>query len=107
MTAEAVPGVASVRPLNLLDGGDSAEAAAFLRSASRDSIRRQRWRRQRCGRAFEWPGPAAYVFGDLTGDPMTDKVVHRLRAAPVGLTRTQIRELVGGRTPEQRKKDLR
>lgn len=45
---------------------------------------------------------AAYVFGDSTGDTLADKILHALRAAPMGLTRTQIRELVGGKLTEQR-----
>jgi hypothetical protein len=45
---------------------------------------------------------AAYIFGDSTGNPTADKVLARLRATPAGMTRTDIRELVGsGRSEEQ------
>jgi hypothetical protein len=45
---------------------------------------------------------AGYVFGEATGDPLADRIRDGLRAAQAGLTRTQIRELVGGREPEER-----
>jgi hypothetical protein len=45
---------------------------------------------------------AAYVFGDSTGDTVADRILRALRLSAAGLTRTQIRELVGGRAPEQR-----
>jgi hypothetical protein len=45
---------------------------------------------------------AGYVFGEATGDPLADKILRALRTIPAGLTRTQIRELIGGKTPEQR-----
>jgi hypothetical protein len=37
---------------------------------------------------------ARYIFGDATGDPVTDQIVQALsRAGSKGLTRTQIRDL--------------
>ncbi len=36
---------------------------------------------------------AAHVFGDSLGDPVADEILEALRAAPEGLTRTQIRDL--------------
>jgi hypothetical protein len=35
------------------------------------------------------------VFGDALGDPTADEILHSLRRAPVGLTRTEIRDLFG------------
>lgn len=34
-----------------------------------------------------------YIFGDATGDPMADEILKQLRAAPGGMTRTEIRDL--------------
>ena len=45
---------------------------------------------------------AGYVFGTGTGDVMADKILAALRVAPAGLTRTQIRELVGNKETEER-----
>jgi hypothetical protein len=45
---------------------------------------------------------AGYVFGESTGDRLADKILGALRATEMGLTRTQIRELVGGRETEER-----
>jgi hypothetical protein len=45
---------------------------------------------------------AAYVFGTGTGDGLADRIRDALRKAPAGMTRTQIRELVGGRETEER-----
>lgn len=36
---------------------------------------------------------AAYVFGDSLGDPVADEILNALRAAPDGMTRTEIRDL--------------
>ena len=36
---------------------------------------------------------ARYVFGDALGNPVADEVLRALRAAPEGLTRTEIRDL--------------
>src|SRR5262249_6385408 len=44
---------------------------------------------------------ARYIFGDALGDPVGDQLLRALRAAPSGLTRTQIRDLFGRNTPEQ------
>jgi hypothetical protein len=38
---------------------------------------------------------AAYVFGDAIGDPIADDIVHALRAAPGGMTRTALNNLFG------------
>jgi hypothetical protein len=38
---------------------------------------------------------ARYLFGDATGNPLADKIYRALRAARIGLTRTQIRDLLG------------
>jgi hypothetical protein len=45
---------------------------------------------------------AGYVFGESTGDTIADKIRAALKADKAGLTRTQIRELVGGRETEER-----
>lgn len=45
---------------------------------------------------------AKLVFGDRVGDDIADKILAAVRAAPDGLTRGQIRDLVGGRLPEER-----
>ena len=44
---------------------------------------------------------AAYVFGTSTGNPTADRILAGLRASDVGLTRTGIRELVGGNLTEE------
>jgi hypothetical protein len=36
---------------------------------------------------------ARYIFGDASGNPEADRILRALRAAPDGLTRTQIRDL--------------
>jgi hypothetical protein len=36
---------------------------------------------------------AKYIFGDALGDPTADEIMRALRAAPVGLTRTEIAAL--------------
>lgn len=38
---------------------------------------------------------ARYLFGDATGDPVADRVMEALRAAPAGLNRTDISALFG------------
>jgi len=38
---------------------------------------------------------ARYIFGDAVGDPVADEILRALRAAPGGLTRTEIRDLFG------------
>jgi hypothetical protein len=45
---------------------------------------------------------ARFVFGDSTGDSLADKVIGELRLTRDGLTRTEIRTLVGGRESEAR-----
>jgi hypothetical protein len=45
---------------------------------------------------------AAYVFGDSTGDDLSDRILAYLRQHAAGATRTQIRELVGGDKSEAR-----
>jgi hypothetical protein len=45
---------------------------------------------------------AGYVFGDSLADSLADRIRDGLQAAPAGLTRTQIRELAGGRESEER-----
>lgn len=45
---------------------------------------------------------AAYAFGAGVGDSMADKILGALRNQRAGLTRSQIRELVGGRETEER-----
>ena len=37
----------------------------------------------------------SYIFGDSLGDPMADEILQELRASPKGLTRDEIRQLVG------------
>ena len=40
---------------------------------------------------------AAYIFGDALGDPLADAILEALRrAAPLGLTRTDLHKLMGG-----------
>ena len=36
-----------------------------------------------------------YIFGDSLGDPMADEILQGLRTSPQGLTRDEIRQLVG------------
>src|SRR5262249_18337485 len=39
---------------------------------------------------------AAFIFGDLLGDPVADEIARALQhAGPVGMTRTHIRDLFG------------
>jgi hypothetical protein len=38
---------------------------------------------------------ARYIFGDATGDPVADRIHEALKAAPEGMTRTQISNLLG------------
>ncbi len=38
---------------------------------------------------------ARYIFGDALGDPVADPVLRALRQSPDGLTRTQIRDVLG------------
>jgi hypothetical protein len=38
-----------------------------------------------------------YIFGESLGDPLADDLLEAFRANPAGLTRTQLRELVGTR----------
>lgn len=38
---------------------------------------------------------ARYIFGSATGDPVADQIHEELRAAPDGLTRTELRDLFG------------
>ena len=38
---------------------------------------------------------AAFIFGDLLGDPVADEIMRALRHAPDGMTRTDIRDLFG------------
>ncbi|MBI3945999.1 MAG: bifunctional DNA primase/polymerase [Armatimonadetes bacterium] len=38
---------------------------------------------------------ARYIFGSSLGDPVADELLRALRAAPQGMTRTQIRDLFG------------
>ncbi len=45
---------------------------------------------------------AEYVFGDRLGDPIADEIMTALRRVPRGLTRTQIREVVGHHVPADR-----
>ena len=45
---------------------------------------------------------AAYLFGHSTGDDVADRILDGLRRRPEGMTRTEIRELVGGRHTEAR-----
>jgi hypothetical protein len=42
--------------------------------------------------------PVAYIFGDDTDDPLADDILRSLRAAPAGLTRTEINNLLGRHT---------
>jgi hypothetical protein len=44
---------------------------------------------------------ARYVFGDSTGNPIAERIRDALREAPDGLTRTEIRDLVGRSKPGQ------
>ncbi|MBI2569385.1 MAG: bifunctional DNA primase/polymerase [Candidatus Schekmanbacteria bacterium] len=37
----------------------------------------------------------AFIFGDATGDPIADTILQALKAAPDGLTRTQMHDLFG------------
>jgi hypothetical protein len=43
-----------------------------------------------------------YIFGDSTGDPLADEILQALRARSGGLTRSEIRELVGHHAPARR-----
>lgn len=43
-----------------------------------------------------------FIFGDSLGDPMADEILYGLRGSPQGLTRDEIRQLVGKNTPSQR-----
>jgi hypothetical protein len=43
---------------------------------------------------------AAYIFGGTVGDPLADKILSGIREG-VGLTRTEIRALVGGHVPAE------
>ena len=45
---------------------------------------------------------AAYLFGEHTGDQLADRFLERLRQAPGGLTRTQLREIAGSDRPVER-----
>ncbi len=46
---------------------------------------------------------ARFIFGDATGDPMADRIREALqRAGAEGLTRTQIRDLLGRHAPTDR-----
>jgi len=38
---------------------------------------------------------ARYIFGDSLGDPVADRILAALKAAPEGMNRTQIRDLFG------------
>jgi hypothetical protein len=38
---------------------------------------------------------ARYIFGQALGDPVTDEILRALKAAPHGLTRTEIRDVFG------------
>ena len=40
---------------------------------------------------------ARFIFGDRVGDSVTDRILTALNQAPEGMTRTDIRELLGGR----------
>jgi hypothetical protein len=45
---------------------------------------------------------ARFVFGESLGDPVADKILAGLRAAAAaGMTRSEIRTLIGGRIPEK------
>jgi hypothetical protein len=46
---------------------------------------------------------AAYIFGDSTGDRDADRILEALRAAPQGMTRTEIRRIVFGDNPPAEK----
>jgi hypothetical protein len=43
-----------------------------------------------------------YIFGDSLGDPIADEILQELRASPKGLTRDEIRQLVGKNTASER-----
>jgi hypothetical protein len=43
-----------------------------------------------------------FVFGDSLGDPLCDEILRALRNAPQGMTRTEIRELLGRHQPADR-----
>jgi hypothetical protein len=45
---------------------------------------------------------AKHVFGDATGDPIADSIMHQLRATPDGLTRTNISAALGRNYPATR-----
>jgi hypothetical protein len=45
---------------------------------------------------------ARYVFGEGTGNLLADRILDALRASKNGMTRTAIRELVGGKETEER-----
>lgn len=45
---------------------------------------------------------ARHIFSGGTGDPLADKILHALLRAPAGLTRNDIRDLVGNSTPANR-----
>ena len=38
---------------------------------------------------------ARFIFGDALGDPVADEILRSLRAAPDGMTRTEIRDIFG------------
>ena len=39
---------------------------------------------------------AHYIFGDAVGDPIADDILRELRDRPGGMTRSEIRDLLGG-----------
>lgn len=42
------------------------------------------------------------VFGDSTGDPLADELLALIRKAPNGITRSELREFIGTKTPAER-----
>lgn len=45
---------------------------------------------------------AAHIFGDRLGDKTADRLLSELRDRPQGMTRSEMREMLGGRVPAER-----
>jgi len=82
-------------------GACTARAAA-IHAASVVDLRAPRRGKRRSARSISSPrsrfgaiadDSAKYIFGDALGDPTADEILRALRAAPGGLTRTEIAAL--------------
>jgi len=45
---------------------------------------------------------ARYIFGDATGDPISDRILEAIREAPGGLTRTEINKIFSGNREKEK-----